>query len=106
MNQRTLLDDEVLIKSFDSTKGNAYNRMLFSYNTIFKDEVSIRTTDEEIIIKRSSIDDKTARKASIVNKKTRYYNIGITTNIIIPVGVYQVVENSEDLVIVDIKQLK
>lgn len=106
MNQRTLLDNEVFIKAFHTIKGNAYNRMLFSYNQIFKNEVTIRVTDEEIIIKRSNIDNRAGRKASIVNKNTEYFNIGVTTNTIIPIGIYEIVENSEDLLVINIKQLK
>lgn len=106
MNQRTLLDDEVYIKAFHTVKGNAYNRMLFSYNPIFKNEVTIKVTDDNIIIKRSTIDNRAGRKASIVNRNTEYFNIGVTTNTIIPVGIYEIVEESEDLLVIDIKQLK
>jgi hypothetical protein len=106
MNQRTLLDDEVYIKAFGSIKGNAYNRMLFSYNPIFKNEVTIKVTDDSIIIRRSTIDNRASRKASIVNRNSEYFNIGVTTNTIIPVGIYEIIEDGEDLVIINIKELK
>jgi hypothetical protein len=106
MNQRTLLDDEVYIKAFHTVKGNAYNRMLFSYNPIFKNEVTIKVTDDNIIIKRSTIDNRAGRKASIVNRNTKYFNIGVTTNTIIPVGIYYISFDDGDELIINIERTK
>lgn len=106
MNNRVLLDNEVYIKAFHTVKGNAYNRMLFSYNPIFKNEVTIKVTDEDIIIRRCNIDNRKGRKASIVNKNTEYFNIGVTTNTIIPVGIYYISFDNGDEVVINIEKTK
>ena len=106
MNKRVLLDDEVWLKIFHTVKGNSYNMLLFSYNTIFKNEVTIRVTDEEIIIKRANIDSTVSKKASQVNKNPNYFQIGVTVNKIIPKGIYAIFFDNGDEIVVNIERTK
>lgn len=106
MNKRVLLDNEVWLKIFHTVKGNSYNMLLFSYNTIFKNEVTIRVTDEEIIIKRANIDSAVSKKASQVNKNPNYFQIGVTVNKIIPKGIYYISYDNGDELVINIERTK